>query len=228
MRRDWRDSARTAADLAVLGFLVTGAALPVVTAGAAVATGSAAIRHHLDHDTWPSPRSLGATFARSLLPGLGWSLALVAALALITIDFLAVRSGAAPGGPVALAALLVTALGVTGLAGLLAVTASPRAARRLARPGTLLASAGVVGLAGVLAVLVHPALVPVLAGYALFALHVVARRASSREPAPEPRPAPSRQPAVSPHPTVEAVGPRTLAGRPGAFARRTRRGVVAG
>ncbi len=177
----------------------------MVTAGAAVATGSAAIRHHLDHDAWPSPRALGATFARALLPGLGWSVALVAAVALITIDFLAVRAGAAPGGPVALAALLVVALGVAGLAGLLAVTASPPAAWRLARPGPLLASAGVVGLAALLAVLVHPGLIPVLAGYALFALHVVARRAG---------PPPPRQ--------AETTGPRTFAGRPGAFVGRPR------
>jgi hypothetical protein len=40
------------------------------------------------------------------------------------------------------------------------------------------AATGVVTLTALLAVLVHPALVPVLTGYALFAVHVVARRLS--------------------------------------------------
>jgi hypothetical protein len=43
MRHSWRDSVAAAGDLALLGFLVTLAALPVVTAGAAVLTGSHAV-----------------------------------------------------------------------------------------------------------------------------------------------------------------------------------------
>jgi hypothetical protein len=44
------------------------------------------------------------------------------------------------------------------------------------------AAAGVVLLAALLAVLVHPALVPVLIGYAIFALHVVTRRLAQGRP----------------------------------------------
>jgi hypothetical protein len=45
-----------------------------------------------------------------------------------------------------------------------------------------LAAAGVVLLTTLLAVLIHPVLVPVLAGYALFALHVVTRRLAPDRP----------------------------------------------
>jgi len=44
------------------------------------------------------------------------------------------------------------------------------------RPATVAAASGVLMVAVVLGMLVHPALSPVLAGYTLFALHVVARR----------------------------------------------------
>jgi hypothetical protein len=44
MPHDWRDSLRLAADLALLGIVVTLLSLPLLTAGAAVATGSYAIR----------------------------------------------------------------------------------------------------------------------------------------------------------------------------------------
>jgi hypothetical protein len=55
------------------------------------------------------------------------------------------------------------------------VGAAAASAIAVARPGTPSAATGVVALAAVLAVLVHPVLVPVLVGYALFALHVVVR-----------------------------------------------------
>ncbi|GAA2558488.1 hypothetical protein GCM10010435_31910 [Winogradskya consettensis] len=179
--RTWRDTARAAADLAVLGFLVTGAALPVVTAGAAITTGSAAIRHHLETDSWPPARSLWATFRRSLLPGLAATLLLLVVAGLVTADVFAVRAGVVPGG-VPLAVLLVLlAVVAVGFAGLLAVAApqhQPIArARALARrPGRLAAAAGIVILASALALMVHPVVAPVMVGYALFALHVVANR----------------------------------------------------
>ncbi len=175
--RDWRDTLRLATDLAVLGFAVAAAALPLVTAGAAVLTGSAAIRHHLDHDKWPPVPALARTFRRALLPGLAGSVALSLLAALIAIDITAVRAGAAPGGVPVAAALLTVAVGAAGFAGLLVATSSLATAVALARrPSRLAAASGVVVLAGVLAVLVHPALTPVLLGYTLFALHVVARR----------------------------------------------------
>ena len=70
-RQPWRDTVRVAADLALLGIVVTAAALPVVTAGAAVATGSAALHHFLTRDRWPDGRDAWRAFRRGLLPGLG-------------------------------------------------------------------------------------------------------------------------------------------------------------
>ena len=182
----WRDSVRSAADLALLGFLVTGAALPLVTAGAAVATGSAAIRHHLDHDGWPPARTSLRTFRRALLPGLAASAAVLLLAALVAVDVRALRAGAVPGGPVVTVAVLVAAGLGGGFAGLLAVAAPGRkplaAALRLARPALLAAATGVVALTVVLAVLVHPVLIPPLIGYGLFALHVLTRRAGATVP----------------------------------------------
>ena len=92
--------------------------------------------------------------------------------------------------------MFALAAATAGFAGLVVVAAVDRPAgtrvlaaalaMSVARPRTLAAATGVVTLAAVLAVLVHPVLVPVLVGYALFALHVVARR-----PAPGPRPNPT-------------------------------------
>jgi hypothetical protein len=117
----------------------------------------------------------------------------VAAAALIAVDVLALRTGAVPGGGPMLLVMLALAAAAAGFAGLVVVAAVDRPAGTrvlaaalsvaVARPGALAAATGVVALAAVLAVLVHPVLVPVLVGYALFALHVVARR-----PVPGPRP----------------------------------------
>ena len=184
MRRDWRDTVRAATDLALLGFVLTIAALPLVTAGAAAAAGSAAIHHFLRYDSWPTARSSWAVFRRSLLPGLAAGLACAVAALLLTVDVLAVRRGAAPGGtPFLLVTALLAAAGA-GAAGLVIVEvgAHPdrpwRAAVRAVAAGrirALPAATGVVTLAALLSVLVHPALVPVLAGYALFALHAVSQ-----------------------------------------------------
>jgi uncharacterized membrane protein YesL len=185
MRRDWRDTVRVATDVALLGFVLTIAALPLVTAGAAVATASAAIRHFLEHDSWPTARACWAVFRRNLAPGLLAGLACAGAAALLAVDVLAVRSGAAPGGTPMLAVTAVLAAAAAGYAGLVVVEVgahpdrSWRAAVRTVsgtRVRALPPAAGVVLLAALLAVMVHPALVPVLAGYALYALHVVGRR----------------------------------------------------
>ncbi|MFI5938250.1 hypothetical protein [Actinoplanes sp. NPDC051494] len=184
--RGWRSTVSAAADLALLGVLVTGAALPLVTAGAAVTTGSAAVRHHLDHDAWPSLRFLWDTFRRSLLPGLAGSALLAVVALLVVAEVLAVRAGVVPGGWPLAAALLVTAGLAAGFAGLVVVAApegTPWArafSLARARPGQLVAAAGVVVLVVFLVALVHPVLTPVLVGYGLFALHVVARHGSVR------------------------------------------------
>jgi hypothetical protein len=209
MRRDWRETVRLATDLALLGFVVALAALPLVTAGAAVAAGSAAVHHQLEHDRWPTARACWAAFRRSFVPGLLAGLAVAAVALLLVIDVLAIRSGAVPGGAPLLALTVALAAVGAGYGALVivAVGADPAGGWRAAltsvpgRGRAAGAAAGVVLLAGLLVVLVHPALVPVLIGYALFALHVVTRRL-----APESAPT-ERSPAA---PGIGAA--RTLAG----------------
>jgi hypothetical protein len=188
-RRDWRDTGRVAADLALLGLLVSAAALPVVTAGAAVATGSAAVHHYLEHDRWPGPGFCWRVFRRRLLPGLAAVLACALLAALVAVDLRALSAGRVPGGAPLIAVTVVAVVAAVGYLGLLVVAAGAgRASARGRGPVRVAAMAGVVALAALLAVLVHPVLVPVLAGYAIFALHVVARRGALSGPLPE-RPA---------------------------------------
>ncbi|GAA3341549.1 hypothetical protein GCM10020358_33340 [Amorphoplanes nipponensis] len=190
MRRDWRETVRIATDLALLGFLVGLAALPLVTAGAAVVAGSAAVHHHLEHDRWPTARACWTTFRRALAPGLLAGLAVAVAVLLLVVDVLAVRTGTVPGGAplLALTVLLAAAGAGYGAVAVVAVGADPEHRWRAAvsaLPGhgrAAAAAAGVVLLAALLAALVHPVLVPVLAGYAIFALHVVTRRLSPATP----------------------------------------------
>ncbi len=181
-RGGWRDTLRVAADLALLGVAVTAAALPVVTAGAAVATGSAALHHFLRHDHWPGARALTRTFRRGLLPGLAASACAAGAAGLLTLNLLAIEAGVVPGGRPLTLLTVALAAAAAGWAGLVVVRVGVRggrgwwaAARTATTPAALLAAAGVVALSVLLGVLVHPALTPVLAGYALFALHAVAR-----------------------------------------------------
>jgi hypothetical protein len=194
--KDWQNSLRLAADLAFLGIVVTLLSLPVLTAGAAVATGSAAVHELVHHGRWLSFADLWATFRRSLLPGLAAGPLVLAAVWLVALDVSALRRGAVPGGGALVAVVLAAAAAGAGFVGLVAVAAG-RAGRGAVRrawalatglPVALPAAAGIVVLATVLALLVHPALVPVLAGYVLFALHVATRR-SVAAPAPVTEPA---------------------------------------
>ncbi|MFD0820636.1 hypothetical protein ACFQ0D_20510, partial [Micromonospora zhanjiangensis] len=66
VRRDWRDLARDAADLALLGILATLAALPVLTAGAAFGTASAAVHDWATDGNWPPVRRTVERFRRGL------------------------------------------------------------------------------------------------------------------------------------------------------------------
>jgi hypothetical protein len=173
MRRDWRETLTLAADLALLGLLMVAAALPVVTAGAAVTTGSAAVHRYLSDGRWPGPGFCWRVFRRSLLPGFGAAPACAAAVALVVLDLLALRAGRVPGGVPLMAVTIAAAALPAGYAGLVLAGASDRG------PAVVARAAGVIVLAVLLAVLVHPVLVPVLAGYTLFALHVLARRPRS-------------------------------------------------
>ena len=168
-------SFRTAGDLALLGILVTIGSLPVLTAGAAVATGSTAINFHLTHGRWPSAADLWQIFRARLVPGLIAGPSVLVAAWLIAVDVAALRRGAVPGGGPVLTLVLLAALLAAAWGALVAVRAggAPVSVRR---PAAVLAAAAVLGVAVILAVLIHPVLTPVLAGFVLFALHVVAHR----------------------------------------------------
>jgi hypothetical protein len=179
VRRDWRDSVRAAADLAILGFAVTVASLPLLTAGAAVGTASFAVRHFQAYDSWPRFSDLNRAFRGRLMRGLWAGPSFLAGVAVIWLDVVGLRRGAVPGGAVALPAVLLVAVLALGWAALVAVLGGrPRAAFALAvsSPPLLFAAAGVVLLVLILALFVHPALVPLLVGFVLYALHAVTVR----------------------------------------------------
>jgi hypothetical protein len=191
-RTDWRDGLSTAADLALIGIAVTLAAAPVVTAGAAVRTGSLAVRRLVDGERVPPAGELWRTFRRSLLPGFAATVVVLAVAGLLLVDLVALSSGRVPGGPVAVALTGCVSAALAALAGLTvarlgggsdgggdvgwlaALRWAGGTARR--RPAIAAAVAGVLALAATLAVLV-PATGPLVVGFTLYAIHVVARRA---------------------------------------------------
>jgi hypothetical protein len=187
-RTDWRDGLATAADLALVGIAVTLAAVPLVTAGAAVRTGSLAARRIVDGERVPPFGELWLVFRRAVLPGLAATVVLLAVAALLVVDLVALSSGRVPGGLPAIAltgclaaavasvaALTVARLGRDVDGGWLAALRwAGRTARR--RPAIAAGVLGVLALAVALAVLV-PATAPLVVGFTLYAIHVVARRA---------------------------------------------------
>ncbi len=188
IRHDWRDTLRNATDLALLGLIGTVAALPVVTAGAAVATASAALHHWIEHDSWPGSRPVLRGFLRAVPAGAGATAIAALAATLLGGNLLVLHRGLVPGGPALIVVTAILTVAAGGLAGMTVVQVGRqggrgwRTAARLAgrtalrRPAAPLASAGVLALASTLGLLVLPLLTPVLAGYALFALHAVTRR----------------------------------------------------
>ncbi|MEV4843261.1 hypothetical protein AB0K20_08585 [Micromonospora matsumotoense] len=196
-RRDWRDTLRDATDLALLGFALTLAALPVLTLAPALATASAAVHDRLTLGGWPDLRTTLARFGRAVPAGLAASAVGVAVAVALGVDLVALATGRVPGGGGALAGTAVVTAALAGYAGLTVVAigrtggrgwrVAARVAARtgLARPGTWVAAGGVCAVAALLGILVTPVAVPILAGYALAALHAVAaRRPSTRTEAP--------------------------------------------
>jgi hypothetical protein len=187
VRHNWRDSVRAAADLAILGFALTVASLPLVTAGAAVGTASLAVRHFQEYETWPRFSVLTTEFRGRLVRGLWAGPARRGGQGLVWLDVLGLRRGVVPGGPVMLGAVLVVAALALGWTAVVAVLGGhPREALARSRPRLLLATTGVVLVAAALAVLVHPVLVPLLVGFGLYALHAVVARITMNLPSPEP------------------------------------------
>ncbi|MEV6812426.1 hypothetical protein [Micromonospora sp. NPDC051296] len=186
-RRDWRDTVRDGADLALLGILTVLAAVPVLTAGAAVGTASAAVHDWLNTGSWPTARRTLSRFGRGLLPGLPATLLGLAAIGLLAVDLAALADGRVPGGAAALSLTTAVAAALLGYAASVVVevgraggtrwrAAAVRGARAcLDHPAHWAALAGTATVAALLGVLVTPVAVPILAGYALAAVHAVAR-----------------------------------------------------
>ncbi|MGC5028760.1 hypothetical protein [Micromonospora sp. DT229] len=186
--RDWRDTVRDGADLALVGILTVLASAPVLTAGAAVGTASAAVHDWLATGSWPTARRTLSRFGRGLLPGLPATLLGLGGLGLLATNLVVLATGRVPGGPVGMAlttlvaavllgylAAIVVEVGRTGGTGW--TSAASRAARVcLDHPATCAGLAGTSLVAVLLGVLVTPVAVPILAGYALAAVHAVARR----------------------------------------------------
>jgi hypothetical protein len=182
-RPDWRERFALGTDLALIGVVVTAAALPVLTLPAALAAGSTAVHHRYRNGRLPAFRPLLRQYGRSILPGIPFVLVAV----LLLIDLMALSRGLVPGGtPVLLLTGGVACLlaGMATLA-LVAVGRDPgtpwKAAlawswsRTTARPWVALAPA----LAGVLAfflALSVPATIPLVIGFHLFAAHVISDR----------------------------------------------------
>jgi hypothetical protein len=184
-RRTWRDTVEAASDLALLGIVTTVAALPLVTAGAAVAEASAAVRQWSTTQSLPSLADAGRRLGRGLLPGLVASIIGAGVTVLLLLNASTLARGAVPGGGPLLAATAGIAVLWLGFAGLTVVGVgsgaswldAARSARRtsVARPWVPGALGLVVAVAGFLG-LVLPIVAPLLVGYTLFALHVTAGR----------------------------------------------------
>jgi hypothetical protein len=202
MRRDWRETVTVAADVALVGIVVTAASVLVLTAGAALRTGSAAVRAIADGEG-VDIRVMWRLFRASLLPG-AVAVATAAACGLLLVfNVGAVAAGRVPGGSPALAgtgaaAAVLLAIGMLCLVRLGRDTSRSgwldalRWAGRTAwrQPGAAAAVAGVSAVAAALAVF-EPVTAPLLVGYGLYAAHAVTARLV---PTPIPTPA-AHQPA---------------------------------
>jgi hypothetical protein len=183
----WRDTLTAATDLALIGIATTLAAMPLVSAGAAVASASAAVHEWSGNERLPALTAGLRRLRRGLLPGLAASLLGVAATVVLLLNASALARGAVPGGTPLLVGTGVVAVLWAGFAGLTVVEVGARAGEgwraaagsawrtSAARPWVPLALGLVIAIAVFLG-LVLPFLGPVLVGYALFALHTTARR----------------------------------------------------
>ncbi|WP_345712345.1 hypothetical protein, partial [Kineococcus glutinatus] len=107
--RGWKEQLRRISELSLLGVLAALACLPVLTAGAVVATLSRAVGHWADHDDLPPWSEVGREFVRRLLPGALVSVAGALAVVVFTLERHWLRSGAVPGGGAGLAVLWAVA-----------------------------------------------------------------------------------------------------------------------
>lgn len=180
------DSVVEAADLALLGIVAFVASLPLVTAGAAVAAASAAVRDRCTTGSLPPWRTTGSRFWKGILPGIGATAVTVAAAALLVIDVRALLRGVVPGGPMVLAVTAAVAVLLCGLGGLVLIEVGRRDGRAwLASVRTAAGTAwqspvrvflaGAIGIVAALLALAVPVTAPVVLACYLFALHAWAR-----------------------------------------------------
>jgi len=181
---DWRDTLSNAADLALLGIVTFLAALPVLTAGSALATASAAVHDWLPIQRMPPVATSGRRYGRGILPGLVAFAAFAVGGYLLIWNVVALRRGTVPGGTPMVVAALAAAVLAGGLALLILVEVGRRGATgwraaavagwrtALARPAVVLANGGMLALAVFLSMIL-PICVPLLLGYVIFAAHVI-------------------------------------------------------
>lgn len=186
-RGDWRDTLRNASTLALLGIVTTLATVPVVTAGAAFATASAAVHDWCEQGRMPEAGTTLRRFRRALLPGVPVTAIAAAAVALLVLDVRALISGRVPGGIALLAVTAAIGVALLGTAGLTIVKVgqqggtgwlpAARSAGRFAltRPAPVLAM-GLTLVLGTLLAAFIPATTPILIGFALHAQHAINRR----------------------------------------------------
>lgn len=203
---------RNASILAVLGFAVTLVSLPLVTAGAAVATGSAAVHDWCSYGTMPDLRTTARRFGRALLPGLLATVVAALFAVLIVLDVRALIAGRVPGGPGLLAITVAVSVVLLGVAGLTVVQVGRQGGRGwlpaarlavrcgLSQPGPVLGMGLTLVVAGLLAAFI-PATTPILVGFALFAQHAIARRTLMIDPSVQH----SAGPAGADRPSVEQL-----------------------
>jgi hypothetical protein len=186
-RWDWYQSIGTAADLSLLGIAAFLACLPVVTAGAAVATTSSAVDALCRGGSLPPVGELARTAARAALPGLAATAVTLAATAVVLLDLRLLATGVIPGGAPAMIALAIVATGAVAVGGATVVRVGQTGGRgwraavgwslRLlgARPLAGVAALVAVALAAVVGLSV-PAVAVLLPGFVIFGLHVIVRR----------------------------------------------------
>ncbi|GHI92613.1 hypothetical protein [Streptomyces olivaceus] len=185
------------ADMLLVGLLTGVACLPVVTAPAAFAAGSATLRRAAETGAPVTARAYAGHLRARLTRGsLAGGLAVPLLVAVLLVDSALIRSPLPGAGVVAPALVLLTVgaavVGLRATALPAPYTLSPREAllRSLAAPRGSLLLAGAVVLAALL-VWSIPVLIPLLPGPLLFAATVVDLRSPGTErvgasPAPEP------------------------------------------
>src|SRR3954452_22641343 len=109
MKRDWQETITVAADVALVGIVVTAASIPLSAPGAGIRTGSSAV-HAIAVGEGVDFRAMWRLFRSSFLRGALATAALAAVTLLLVCNVGAVAAGRVPGGSPALAGTGVAAV----------------------------------------------------------------------------------------------------------------------